>query len=34
MTNYLIVSGASLIVGHYWGSAIWPWVKAKIKAKL
>ncbi len=31
----MIATGAvNLVIGHYWGSAIWPWLKAKIKARL
>lgn len=34
MTTNLIVGGVCLLVGHFWGGTIWPWVKEKIKARL
>ena len=34
MTSMLLTYGgpalAGLIVGHYWGTVIWPWIKGKI----
>jgi hypothetical protein len=24
----------SVLFGHFWGGTIWPWLKAKIKARL
>lgn len=36
MNTLYLMGGSGIvgaIVGHYWGSAIWPWLKAKIAAQ-
>lgn len=37
MSTLQMVGGSGLlglVIGHLWGGTIWPWLKAKIKAKL
>jgi hypothetical protein len=26
----IIIGAVCLVVGHFWGGTIWPWLKAKI----
>lgn len=37
MSTFQAVLGAGaggLVIGHFWGGTIWPWLKAKIAARL